>query len=292
LPFFSGATDMDALIDLIADQLIATGAWGTADATLAAGAHPAKRAVQHLTDPNFFVTLDRNIVGGGYNGANEIRVQISTGFTAHAPSGTMQTTGIPTESGFYQSAGVVANNKLGAHWTWIDAAGFTVLSAWTSSASFNDWTVFFTLERSTAKEYADGYSNFFCASIPNSNNGVGNQGTYYSAFFGRAMVCRPFNFQEYASEANALEKFFPAYRSPGNSKVYFEFPYWSNNQLPLQRAPIAQTQRFFWVQSQGGGLADGDLVTYVQGASTLTFLVKMLQSPDSTAYAPWAIRQA
>jgi hypothetical protein len=300
--FFSGATDMDALVDLIADQLILSDAWGTADATLVAGAHPAKRALQHLTDTNFYVTLDRNLVTsvGGWN-ANEIRVQVSTGFNAatHAPSGTIQVTGIPTESAI--NSNPTANNKLGSHWTWIDASGFTVLSTWAGSA-FNDYTVLFTLERNSAKEYADGFSNFFVASLASANPIIGNnsgQGLYYgnrSVSFGqdfqRCIIGRPFSFQEYSADSNSLEKFFGAYRSPGNSKVYFEFPYFSNNQLPLQRSPIAQTQRFFWVQPPGGGLADGDLVTYVQGASTLTFLVKLLQSPDSTNYAPWAIRQA
>src|SRR5262245_17026346 len=102
MPFFSGATDMDALIDLIADQLIATGAWGTADVSLVAGTHPAKRALTHLTDVNFYVMFDRNLVtvGGNASNCNEIRVQISTGFNTgtHAPSGTIQTTGIPCEA--------------------------------------------------------------------------------------------------------------------------------------------------------------------------------------------------
>ena len=74
--------------------------------------------------------------------------------------------------------------------------------------------------------------------------------------------------------------------------MYLEFPLYANNQVPTQRSPIAQTARFFWVQPAGGGLSDGDLVTYVSGPNTYTYLVKLLQSPDSTTYAAWAIRQA
>lgn len=306
MPFFSGATDMDAFIDLIADQLIATGAWATADASLVAGVHPAKRAVVHLTDANFYVTLDRNITAGlGIANVywNEVRIRISTGFAAGNPSGTIHTTGIPTESQLStSSANIPANNKLGSHWTWIDASGFTTNTVWAAS-SLQDYAVFFTLERNTSKEYADGLSNFFVAAVPNNNPVSGTsasntQGQYYgndnatnNHDAGRAFVCRPFDYQEYADPLNGLEWFFGAYRSPGNSKVYFVFPFFSDGQVPLQRSPIAQTQRFFRVEP-GQGLADGDLVTYAVGGNTFTYIVKTLQSPDSALYTPWAVRQA
>ncbi len=308
MAFFSGATDMDALIDLIADQLIATGAWGTADGTLTAGAHPAKRAITHLTDTNFFVMFDRNLQANpaGQN-ANEIRVQISTGFNTgtHVPSGTIQTTGIPTEAA-NGGTNATANNKTGSHWTWVDASGVTLVSTW-GATSLVDFTVMFTLERNTAKEYADGFTNFFCASIANANPFCGNGssgGLYYGNRTGsaqqdwsRAMVVRPFNFVYYTTNGDpqadkgAMELFFGAYKSPGNSKVYFEFPFFSNNTTQLQRSPIAQTARFFYLAVPGNGMADGDLVTYVSGG-TFTYLAKLLQSPDSTNYSPWAIRQA
>lgn len=309
MAFFSGNTDMDTLIDLMADQLIATGAWGTADGTLVAGAHPAKRALVHLTDTNFYVYLARQVAtsNSGVQAVNEILVQLSTGFNTgtHLPSGTVQSTGIPTE-GAASVANLAANNKIGTHYTWVDASGVTVLSTWASAATY-DYTVLFTLERNTSKEYADGFSNFFCASIPNANyfaypNSAG--GYYYgngasSSNYGynRGMILRPFNFTYYTTNGNpvadlgAWESFFAAYRSPGNSKVYFEFPYFSNSQVQAQRSPIAQTNRFF-LTGNGLGLSDGDLVTYVQGANTYTYIVKILQSPDSTNYSPWAIRQA
>jgi hypothetical protein len=299
MAFYSGGTTMDQLIDLIANELIATGAWVTADGTLVAGAAPAKRALQHATDPNFFVYFARNIVNnqGGSGYVNEILVQLSTGFNAatHVPSGTVQSTGIPCE------ASSVANNKAGTHYTWVDASGVTLLATWAASG-YSDYTVFFTLERNTAKEYSDGFSNFFCASITNANYGIGSypySGTYYgnaASYPGnytcnRAYILRPFNYAEFSDYNNAIATFFGAYRSLGNSKVYFEFPFFSNNQNQLQRMPIAQTGRFFLVQP-GQGLSDGDLITYVQGPNTYTYLVKLLQSPDSAAYTPWAIRQA
>lgn len=303
MTFFSGNTDMDALIDLMADQLIATGAWGSADGTLVAGAHPAKRGLVHLTDTNFFVYLERRVAtsNAGIQGCNEIMVQLSTGFntTTHLPSGTIQTTGIPTE-GSASTVNTPANNKTGTHYTWIDASGVTVLSTWAASGAF-DFTVLFTLERNTSKEYSDGFTNFFCASIPNANyflypNSAG--GYYYSTGasssnygYNRGFLLRPFNFTEHGDYNNGLATFFGAYRSLGNSKVYFGFPFFSNSQTPLQRSLIAQTQRFFLVQP-GSGLSDGDLVTYVSGPNTYTYLVKALQSPDSVNYSPWAIRQA
>lgn len=299
MAFFSGNTTMDALIDLIANELIATGAWVTADATLVTGTTPAKRALQHATDVNFYVYLARNIANnqGGNGYVNEILVQVSTGFNTvtHLPNGTVQNTGIPCETNS------VATNKAGTHYTWIDASGITCLSTWAASGNV-DFTTLFNLERNTAKEYADGFSNFFIASIPNVNSAIGSypyNGTYYgnAAVYpgnytcNRATILRPFNFAEFGDANNGYAYFFGAYRSLGNSKVYFEFPFFSNNQNQLQRMPIAQTQRFFLVQP-GQGLSDGDLVTYVQGPNTYTYLVKLLQSPDSAAYTPWAIRQA
>jgi hypothetical protein len=303
MPFFSGSTDIDTLIDLLADQLIATGAWATADATLVTGQHPARRALVHTAD-NFYVYLARQVTTAANNAGSflEILVQVSTSWSlgTHAPGGTTQTTGIPCE-GFNGNGLLASYNKLGSHWTWIDASGFTCLSTWASTGN-NDSTVLLTVERNATKEYADGYTNFFIAALANANPSTGagnNAGLYYRNLqqngawdFFRGIILRPFNFTEYSADTNALEKFFPAYRSPGNSKVYFEFPFFSNNQLPAQRSPIAQTPRFFWVQPPGGGLADGDLVTYVSGPNTYTYLVKLLQSPDSTNYAPWAIRQA
>jgi hypothetical protein len=307
MPFFSGNTDMDALIDLIADQLIATGAWVTADASLVAGVHPAKRALQHATDTNFYVYLTRQLatptITANYS-VNEILIQLASGFNTgtHAPSGTIYTTGIPAEGPQINQNNMVASNKAGTHYTWVDASGVTVLATWASSG-FQDFTCIFSLERNTAKEYADGFSNFFCISVPNANYTMGtspNQGNYYGLSGGantnqnhcaRGYVLRPFNFQEYSDYNNALATFFGAYRSLGNSKVYFAFPFFSNSQTPLQRSLIAQTHRFFLIQP-GSGLSDGDLVTYVSGPNTYTYLVKTLQSPDSANYSPWAVRQA
>jgi hypothetical protein len=311
MPFFSGASTMDALIDLMANQLIATGAWGDASGgALPSGASPANRALVHLVDANFYVHIDRNIVtgfgGGSSKGSwNEIRVRISTGHTGTAPSGTIQTTGIPLEAGTLgtSTTQVTANNSNLSHWTWVDAAGFTTQVQGAVRGSFQIYACFFTLERNTSKEYADGYTNFFVAAAPNMNPSSGgtssnNHGTYYgngttSSNFDaqRAFVCRPFNYQEYNAASNAVNWFFGSFRSGGNSKVYFTFPYFSNNQAPLQPSFIAQTTRFFRVEP-GQGLADGDLVTYALGGNTFTYLVKTLQSASSSAYTPWAVRQA
>ncbi|MHB8633027.1 MAG: hypothetical protein ACYDBQ_03535 [Thermoplasmatota archaeon] len=314
MTFFSGNSDMDTLIDLIADQLIATGAWGTADAALATGQHPAKRAIKHLTDANLNVYFTRQVLSvPGSTRWNEILIQISTGFdtVGHAPNGTIQTTGICCEgwqkynSGaqYYYGNDVGSGNKAVTHYTWIDAAGVTLQVTGATSPA-KDFTVFFNLERNTTKEYADGFSNVFCAAIPNDDVGFYDQ-TYTQSYYsnavgagqgspngaGRANICRPFNYQQYAGYAGGLATFFGSYRSLGNSKVYFEFPFFSNNQVVAQPQPIAQTGRFFLI-NPGQGMADGDLVTYVSGANTYTFLVKLLQSPDSIAYSPWAIRQA
>jgi hypothetical protein len=320
MPFFSGSTDMDALIDRIADDLLATGSWVTADGTLAAGAHPAKRAIKHAVDTTFHVTLDRavsTVVSNGTKWFNEVRIRLSTSFDTgtHEPNGTVKTAGIPAEAwqtgftggtGYWAAGGTTGSgNKVGTVYLWTDLDGFTGIVTWNSAGGI-DYTILFGLERNTAKEYADGFTNFFFHSFPNNNPtldstaSAGGSGAYYGnrnegssgdVDLGRPYYVRPFSIESYSSDAESVERFFKSYRSAGNSKVYLQFPWYSNNTSLTQRNPIAQTTRWFWVH-EAAGLADGDLIDVVVGAQTFTYLVKLLQSPDSINYAPYAVRKA
>ena len=306
MAFFSGNTTMDALVDKLADELIATGAWGTADATLVAGASPAKRAVQHLTDASFFVTIERILSSVGNVRYNEIKVRVSTGFDTalHVPSGTVEVTGIPAE-GWQSNNTSIANydgsstgtNKSGTYYLWVDAAGIAVLATWAPVSNHFDFTSALFIERITTKEYADGYSNFFVAAWTNADSalytGSTASGYFRSTAFDlqRKQGIRPFSGTTTDNYTTMLETFFGAYRSPGNSKIYLQFPYFSNTTASPQRTPIAQSKKFFLV-ALGVGLGDGDTVNVVVGAETWTYLVKTLQSPESTNYLSVAIRQA
>jgi len=309
MTFFSGNTDMDALLNKIADELINTGSWLDADAAVSG----SKRVVRHAVDANFYVLLER-VASPGYNGftifrLNEIKVTVSSGWDSvgHLPTGTQEVTSIPAESWqtgqsnypFYDSTTTGSGNKTGQYYLWADSSGVTLLATWTASNSHYDYTSFFHLERNTTKEYADGFTNFFLLSLVNEDRTI-----YYSSYqfyvyrapsgndysLNRKQYIRPFNTST-IDYALAVATFFDCYKSAGNSKVYFQFPYYSNNLDPLRRTPIAQTQRWFRV-GVGLGVADGDLIDWVNGAETWKFLAKTLQSPDSTNYLPIAIRYA
>ena len=71
MTFYNGTTTADDLVNLIADQLIATGAWMDADLALngvdavPGDALGAERVVAHATDPNFYVYLSRRVSWNG-----------------------------------------------------------------------------------------------------------------------------------------------------------------------------------------------------------------------------------
>lgn len=323
MAFSSGNTTMDSLIESIADGLIATGAWADADPTgRPAGASPARRTVQHITD-GIFISLQRRITSQGYNQFNEIGVDVSSNYDTNtsSPSGTIEVTGIPTEvwqyygttfspSTHYWATSTGSGNKTGQFWMWLDDEGFTVLATWTSSPAY-DYSSFLNVERNTLKEYVDGYSNFFITAWTNndhqnvystSNNWYNR---YYAQYFdstsgqisasgeygdrNRKEYIRPFNTSTVERDYG-VEAFEAAYRSDGNSKIYFHFPYYSNNLDTLKRMPVAQTKRWF-IPALSQGLADGDIVDWVDGAVTKSYIVKTIQSPDSTAYLVVAFRQ-
>ena len=331
MPFFTGPTDMDAMVDKLALELLATGAWVDGDAALPAGAHPARRCIKHATDP-FWVLMERNLAILSFTGGsgtdrpayyNEIKVTMSNGWdgVTHAPSGVTETTGIPAESWqasgspFGSSSTTGSGNKTGQWWVWIDADGFALLVEWGATAAFQDYTAFFELERSTAKEYPDGFTAFFTRSFVNydtvifpSKSSSGNTVTTYygnpvnlTTTFKRALVTHPFApapMPLYGALVSGvpdvkptLDVFFGAYRSEGNSKVYFQFPLQSLNADSLRRNPITTCKRWFRVEP-GQGLVDGDLVDYVDGATLKTFLVKTSQSPDRAEFLPIGIRKA
>ena len=323
MTFYNGTTTADDLVNLIADQLIATGAWMDADLALngvdavPGDALGAERVVAHATDPNFYVYLSRRVSWNGNTSNarfNEVRVQVASGWDlgTHAPTGTVYTSGIPLEAwnrfsssySYYSTTTIGSDNKGGQFWAWIDDFGFTVLSTWDSSG-FLDYTSFFNLERNSGKEYSDGYTNFFHSAYANTDPEVrhSSSGTYYRARYyeneqatsgwgdlGRAESMRPFNQQAYV-HSTAAKTFFAAFKSDGNSKVYFQFPFYSNNEDAAKPSLIAQTDRWF-VVGVSQGLADGDLVDFVNGAEVWKYLVKTPQSPDSTAYLPIALRYA
>lgn len=300
---------MDALLNQIANELIATGSWLDADPAVSG----TKRVVKHAIDANFYVLFER-VASPGNNGNtvfrfNEIKVTISSDFNtvSHLPAGTQEISTIPAEAWqtisnsypYYDTTSTGSGNKTGQYWMWVDANGVSLFVTWLASGTHFDYTSFFHLERNTTKEYADGFTNFFVVSLVNEDRTIyysSQQAYVYQVPSGndyslnRKQYVRPFNTST-ISYTQGVATFFDCYKSGGNAKVYFQFPYYSNNLDATRRMPIAQTRGWFRV-GLSLGIADGDLIDWVNGAETWKYLAKTLQSPDSTNYLTLAIRYA
>lgn len=76
----------------------------------------------------------------------------------------------------------------------------------------------------------------------------------------------------------------PAFKSTGNNKVYFEFPYYFNDPDGDYVSPIARSSRWFEVQKSASGLISGDTVSWldVDGVSVRKFLITEISSGDGS----------
>lgn len=164
---------------------------------------------------------------------------------------------------------------------WVDKYGIQAVIQNPFRTSVSDLGAFFTLEAIPAakREFSDGYRAlcFHCR----SSNGltwddqatVADQNYYF-------LNVRPFHTKQMGSLVNYHTQQ-DAYRSLGNSKIYFEFPYFHNETMDfnpdVQRdylTPIYQTRRWF-VVSPAGGLAVNDIVSWLDpdGVTVRKFIV-------------------
>lgn len=317
MTFFNGNTDTDALLNLWANELIATGAWVDNDPTW----NTTRRSLRHAVDPGFYISFSRvstllqTSTGNGIYTTLEIQIVVSSAWVANAPSGTIRYTGLPiqahntnTGSGSGGELPRFGGNeadtaRTGQHWTWVDAEGVVSLFRATTSASW-DFTSLFILDRITAKEYADGGSNFHVICDNNYDpfaTSNGSPGTtragYFDQDFGslsaqtRHRYIRPF-LTESTVLVDGVERYVGAFRSTGNSKAYFVFPFYSNTNTQPQRSPIAITDKWL-LATQAQGLADGDILDYTAPGPLLKrYLVKTVDSPDNLTAIEIAMRFA
>ncbi len=196
---------------------------------------------------------------------------------------------------------------------WYEANGFAIMLTPDNNVTDTvQQSLFLVVERNTNKEYADGFSNFYCYCCMNINN-------FHFTSVGQAQrienIMRPFVF--YTPEdafngtnyngnavlsamqsgiclvpvqlttANPPAAQAYAFRSAGNSKVYFIRPIIQN--VRGVTLPIFQAD-FFFVWTAGQGLTDGDIVA-ISGL-TEQYLCKSVPSPDSTTPLLFAIKYA
>jgi len=200
---------------------------------------------------------------------------------------------------------------MNTYWMWYEGNGFALLLTPDNNATDNaQQSLFCVVERNVNKEYADGFTNFYCYNVMNSINGhmTANPQTQRME-----NIMRPFAFytpeDTYNSSnyngnavlsgmqsgiclvpvqlttANPPAAQAYAFRSSGNSKVYFIRPIIQN--VRGTTLPIFQAD-FFFVWTAGMGLNDGDIVA-ISGA-TEQYLCKAVVSPDIATPLLFAIK--
>ena len=300
MTFYAAANKpIDGIISDWHSRLIATGAWEDGDPGVSEG-----KVLHHLVETNIYIWLRRGRHEGpdGYN-VYGILITVSSGWDSinHQPAGTIQRLVIPFAARRWGWTPVLTNVDI---WEWNDANSIVaMMKNNTNDGNAHDYSAFFVMERITDKEYADAYSNFFFQVIPNGYS-VAIWGTqwyegkeyviheiqgelreYLSRFSNSPTTMYRLALRPYCDLGNIHHPHWklytqhskPAWRSTGNAKVYFQFPVWHNtHDLNI---PIARTKRWFAVQP-GQGIADGDIIQWLDGAVTREYIYKSIASPD------------
>ena len=106
----------------------------------------------------------------------------------------------------------------------------------------------------SARDYNDGLTDFFMLTI---NNGGHVDYSY----------ARPFSLNTTSRCYDIHERY--AYKSLGNGKVYFEFPYYFND--TARNTPAAQTKRWFLIDDVNtSGIAKGDIINWIDQSAGVT----------------------
>jgi hypothetical protein len=201
------------------------------------------------------------------------------------------------------STGAVAADMavlMNTYHLWIEANGFVIMGKPEPTGTEDSQRSFLAVvERNPNKEYADGYTNFYCYNVQNDSNfhrsGLGSHRQLHN-------VLRPFAYEQPEEAWNgsnfngitrASENYgivFPgmankAFKSTGNGKVYYQKPIVQNQRNAV--TPIFQSELFFPFD-ENVGLIDGDVVSL--DGTTAKFLCKSLDSPDSLNRLNYAIK--
>lgn len=186
------------------------------------------------------------------------------------------------------------------YYLWIEnnGNGFVLMGKPEPNASdTNQQSFIWCIERNPAKEYTDGYTNFYCFISGNVWQNCLYDGNWASSIWRNRTLLRPFAYQypdhtgytTYGVNGYGLSLVptpsYYAFKSNGNNKVYYVKPIIHN--ASGQVAPAFQSDLFFaW--SEGVGLIDGDVVS-IEGRTT-KYLCKGLDSPDSASRLTFAIK--
>ncbi len=188
------------------------------------------------------------------------------------------------------------------YWLWIEdnGNGFTIMGKPEPTGDDEQQSFIATMERNPAKEYADGYTNFYIYKCCNRWQMMYDGNNLPDSTMRDRAILRPFAYQwpdgggknapgPGGANGNGIS-FVPmpsyyAFKSTGNNKVYFVKPLVHNH--VGQYSPIFQSNLFF-LWSEGVGLIDGDVVS-IEGTTT-KFLCKAVESPGSTSRLTYGIK--
>lgn len=187
------------------------------------------------------------------------------------------------------------------YWLWIEGNGdgFVIMGRPEPTGDDEQQSFIIVMERNPAKEYADGYTNFYLYKSTNIWQMMYDGNNIGTIYRDRAIL-RPFAYQwpdgggqnapgpggaNGAGVSFVLMPSYYAFKSTGNNKVYFVKPLIHNH--AGQYAPIFQSNLFF-LWSEGVGLIDGDVVS-IEGTTT-KFLCKAVDSPRSTNRLTYGIK--
>ncbi len=134
-----------------------------------------------------------------------------------------------------------------------------------------------------AREFDDGMNSLFawkheCSAIDNTLN--------------HKNAVRGLNYHSINNAYKLFNEPKPAFKSPGNNKIYFEFPYYYNDfSTNAYLTPIARTRRFFQVNKNDAGLIANDIITWIDpdGATLRKFIVLEVTSEDGSTPTFYAI---
>lgn len=222
-------------------------------------------------------------------------------YTAHTYPTSNQSSFIGFESCQYCGVSADLATLMVTYYLWVDSTGFVIMGKPEPTGDNQQQSFITVVERNPSKEYADGYTNFFCYTAGNIWQQLYDGNNIGSIYRSRSIL-RPFAFQwpdgggQTTAGANGngisfvpLPSYY-AFRSgvvgtTGNNKVYYVKPMLHN--MVGQIAPIFQSDLFF-LWSEGVGLIDGDVVS-IDGRTT-KYLCKALDSTDSINRLTYAIK--
>ena len=245
----------------------------------------------HYAKNNAYLTIQliQSVYHGSQYGGG-IAFVVSSGWNAetHLPEGTIQRgmAQLYSYSGTVPMA-VFADDRRYPYSFWIDKFGI-VGNIYNPYSDYTSCGAMIALEfmPETWKEYSDQYTGIFLWTYRNRTYTAPSYGPNIANYYYYHL--RPYILSTYTSivETSAYKN---AFRSLGNSKVYFEFPYY-HNETARWDSPVAQTRRWFEV-NKATGIAVNDVVSWLDpdGVTVRKYLIVECGSAGTTTSQYFAI---